>query len=91
MEKPKYKKPNTNRLPACTAVERDAIAAFLQYVGDCTERTLNDHRVLMMQNKAPRIIGQVKHFRAQLGTIRFLQSINDQRKAEDHGKQARSS
>lgn len=83
MKAPKLKYPNVKKLPPCDEAGQAAIANFLDYLRDRFERCLNDHHVLMMQDRSPRLVNMVKHFRAQLGTVVYLQSINDQRRLEN--------
>ena len=74
----KFKCHNVSKLPPNTIEERQAIAVFLEYIRTKTELNLNNHRVFAMTDKSARTLGMVRHYRSQLGTIVFLQSINDQ-------------
>lgn len=76
---PKIKTP---KMPPVSDSDRAVIADFLYYLRVPLERTLSDHRALLLTDRSERLKGQVSYLRAQVSTLNWLIEINAQRKSD---------
>lgn len=78
--KPRMTRDGRKRLPPCPQIHVEAIAEFLEHHLALAERSLSDHRALVMTDKSDRLAGLIAWKRHQVATIRDLIASNAARR-----------
>lgn len=63
-------------IPPATTSQQDAIDAFLRHYLERIEHSCNDHRVIAMTDRTPRLQGIILYQRHQMATLKTLIAAN---------------
>lgn len=78
--------PVVKRMPIFPDTHRASIDEYLTFLRDKIELSLNNHRVLAMQDKSARTTGMVRYLRNQLATLNWAIELNAMRRSVNRGK-----